>query len=232
VNPERGRCIVLVPHRENIESACEESLRGLEALGYRVRRSNASAAIDRTRSELATQALAEGYEELLWVDSDIAFDAAAVDRLRSHGQPLIGGLFAKRGIASFGCHFLPSTTEITLGEGGEPIEVRYIGTAFLLTHRRVYEDIATKFALPICNDVEGGAPAVPYFLPLVVRDAERGYLYLSEAWSFCERARQAGHKVMVDTAIRLFHYGRYAYSWEDVGAPRQRVATAKARFKP
>jgi hypothetical protein len=227
---DRSRCIVLVQQRDGVDPACEESLHGLEALGYRVRRSNSSAAIDRTRSEMATQALAEGHEELLWVDPDIAFDPAAVDRLRSHDLPLVGGLFAKRGVPHFGCRFLPGTEELTLGEGGGPAEVRYLGTGFLLTHRRVYEDVARAFDLPTCNTIE--TPTVPYFLPMVVRDAEIGFWYLSEAWSFCERARQAGHKVMLDTAIRLWHYGRYPYGWEDVGEPRQRVTSVKARFSP
>lgn len=225
---DRTRCIVLVPHRESIDAECEESLRGLEALGYPVRRSNASAAIDRTRSEMATKALADGYEELLWVDSDISFEPSAVDRLRSHGLPLVGGLFAKRGVTQFGCRFLPETVELTLGEGGGPAEVRYLGTAFLLAHRSVYEDIARAFSMPVCNAAE--TPAVPFFLPMVIKDAELGFWYLSEAWSFCERARQCGHKVMLDTAIRLWHHGRYAYGWEDVGAPRKRVPTVKARF--
>jgi hypothetical protein len=226
---DRSRCIILVPHRDAIDAACERSLRGLEALGYTVRRSDASAAIDRTRCEMATRALADGYEELLWVDSDISFEPEAVDRIRSHGLPFIGGLFAKRGVASFGCRFLPDMGEITLGDGGGPVEVRYIGTAFLLAHRRVYEDIARVFDLPTCNTASEN-PCVPFFLPMVIRDPDVGFWYLSEAWSFCERARQAGHKVMIDSAIRLWHYGRYGYGWEDVGAPRQRMTTVRARF--
>jgi hypothetical protein len=228
---ERDRVVVLVPYRDHIEAACEESLRALEARGYAVRRSGASAAIDRTRCELATRALADGYDELLWIDSDIAFEADAVERLRAHGLPLVGGLFAKRGVEGFGCRFLPGTTELTLGEGGGPAEVRYLGTAFLLTHRRVYEDIARTFDLPACN-AHFGTPAVPYFLPMVIRDREIGFWYLSEAWSFCERARQAGHSVVVDTSIRLWHLGRYGYGWEDVGAPLQRTASAKITFTP
>src|SRR5580698_3239645 len=225
---DRSRCIVLVPHRDGIDSACETGLRALEALGYPVRRSDASAAIDRTRSEMATRALSDGYEELLWIDSDIGFEPEAVDRLRSHALPIVGGLFARRGVVQFGCRFLPNTGELTLGEGGGRAEVRYVGTAFLLTHRRVYEDVARHFSLPVCNATTD-APAAPYFLPMVIRDAEMGFWYLSEAWSFCERARQAGHKVMVDTSIRLWHFGRYGYGWEDVGAPMGRTPSAKLR---
>jgi hypothetical protein len=165
------------------------------------------------------------------VDSDISFEPEAVDRLRSHGSPLVGGLFARRTSVHFGCRFLPDTPELTLGEGGGLAEVRYLGTAFLLTHRRVYEDVARVFDLPLCNTTSD-APALPFFLPMVIRDPDLGFWYLSEAWSFCERARQAGHKVMVDTSIRLWHHGRYAYGWEDVGAPRQRVPSVKARFVP
>jgi hypothetical protein len=75
------------------------------------------------------------------------------------------------------------------------------------------------------------APAVPYFLPMVIRDPQMGAWYLSEAWSFCERARQAGHKVMAETSIRLWHHGSYGYGWEDIAAPRPRMATVKVRFK-
>jgi hypothetical protein len=229
LDASRSRCLILVPYRDHIDPPCEEGLRGLEALGYPVRRCDASAAIDRARSELATQALSEGYEEILWIDSDVGFAPEAVDRLRSHGLPLVGGLYAKRGKREFGCRFLPDTGEITLGQGGGPFEVRYIGTAFLLTHRRVYEDVARTFALPVCN-AKFNVPTVPYFLPMVLRDPALDHWYLSEDWSFCERARQAGHKVMVDSGIRLWHFGRYGYGWEDVAVAIQRTPTAKVRF--
>jgi hypothetical protein len=225
---DRARCLVIVPYRDHIEPSCEEGLRGLEARGYPVRRVDASAAIDRARCELATQALGEGFEELMWIDSDITFEPDAVDRLRSHRLPLVAGLFAKRGVRQFGCSFLDETEEIVLGEGGGPTKVRYIGTAFLLTHRRVYEDVARAFDLPVCN--ARVVPAVPYFLPMVVRQDDGGFWYLSEAWSFCERARQAGYDVMVDTAIRLLHLGRYGYGWEDVGAPITRTKSATLRL--
>jgi hypothetical protein len=118
---------------------------------------------------------------------------------------------------------------VTLGEGGGPVEVRYVGTGFVLTHRRVFEDVAREFDLPVCN-ARFGVPTVPYFLPMVLREESGGFWYLSEAWSFCERARQAGHKVMVDTSIRLFHLGRYGYGWEDVGAPVTRTRSATMAF--
>lgn len=225
-----AKCFVVVPYRDQIDPACEDALRALEARGYRVRRSDASAAIDRARSELATAALFEGADEIFWIDSDIGFDPDAVDRVRAHGLPVVGGLFVKRGKREFGCRFLPGTKQLVLGEGGGLLEVRYVGTGFLHTRRSVYEDVARKFDLPVCN-AKFNVPTVPYFLPMVLNDPEHGFWYLSEAWSFCERARQAGHKVMVDTTVRLWHLGRYGYTWEDFGAPVQRATTARIKFE-
>lgn len=225
-------CIVLVPFLDHIEPECEQALRALEGRGYRVRRWNANAAIDRSRSELATTALFEGFDELFWIDADMGFDPAAVDRIRSHQLPMVGGLYVMRGKRSFACRFTAGTKELTLGEKGGLLEVQYVGTGFLHTRRAVFEDVARKFSLPVCN-AKYGSPTVPYFLPMVFRE-EAGsgeFVYLTEDYSFCERARQAGHKVMIDTSIRLWHLGRYAYSWEDFGAPVQRATNARIEFE-
>jgi hypothetical protein len=74
-------------------------------------------------------------------------------------------------------------------------------------------------------------PVVPYFQPLVFEDPEVGWRYMSEDYSFCWRAREAGHKVMLDTSIRLWHVGSYTYGWEDVISPIQRVASATLALK-
>jgi hypothetical protein len=224
-------CLVVVPYRDHIEPACEEALRGLEARGYTVRRSVGSAAVDLKQSHLATEALAGPFDEILWVASDTSFHPDAVERLRSHGLPLVGGLSVEPVKGEFACAFLRDTPALTLGEGGSVTEVRHVGTAFLLTHRRVFEDIGRKFDLPACNRT-WPTPVVPYFQPLVWSDPELGYQYLGEGYSFCERARQAGHKVMVDTSIRLWRVGPRSYGWEDVLAPIRRVTAATLQVKP
>jgi hypothetical protein len=223
----RERCLLVVPYVDRIDG--EAALRQLEAAGYAVRRCDSHANIDLRRSELATRALAEGFDEILWIDSDMTFEPAAVDQLRAHGLPLVGAVYAKRGGAALTCTFLEGTDQVTLGEGGGLLEVRHAATGFLLTHRRVYEDIAAKFDLPVCN-AGSKSPVVPYFLPMVIRDPQMGPWYMSEDWSFCERARQAGHRVMVDTSLRVWHVGRYAYGWEDVGAGVKRSRTVDVRL--
>jgi hypothetical protein len=227
---DRSRCVVIVPFHQYIEPACERALRGLEALGYRVERSGGGAGIDRVRSELATRALGEGCEEIVWIDADMSFDPGAVDALRAHGLPLVGGLYARRGPRGFTCLFPSGTTEIAMGGAGGLMEARYLATGFLLTHRRVYEDVARTAGLRVCNE-SLGQPSVPYFLPIVHDDPGQGMRYLSEDWSFCERATAAGYTPMIDTSIRLWHLGSYGYGWEDVAAPLARMPGVKLTMK-
>lgn len=229
----RRGAVVLVPYLTHIEAACERGLRGLEQRGYEVRRFPATAAIDRTRSEMATTALADGFDELLWIDSDIAFDAADVDKLRAHHLPLVGGLYAKKGPQSFAAYLEPGTDVLKLGAVGGLAPVRYLGLGFLLTHRRVYDDVQARYSLPYAN-ARFGAAVVPYFLPLVIQDPEQAdaYWYLGEDYAFCERARKVGYQVMVDTTIRLGHVGAYVYGWEDAVQARPRVASVTVNLKP
>ena len=226
------RCIVLVPYTTHIEPSCERGLRELERTGLEVRRYPASAAVDRTRCEAATAALRDGFDELMWIDSDISFQAADVERLRAHDLPVVAGVYPKKGQQALAVHPLPETRELRLGEGGGLTPVRYIGAGFLMTQRRVYEDVQRTFSLPVCN-AQFGVPAVPYFLPMVIADASvsGGYWYLGEDYAFCERARQAGYDVVADTTVRLGHVGRYIYGWEDAGQVVPRVTGVKFELR-
>ncbi len=87
---ENSRCAILVPAGHSIEPHCALTLGQLEAQGYPVRRLYGFSQVDVARNRLATDALAEGFEELMWIDSDIAFEPQSVDRLRAHGLPFFG----------------------------------------------------------------------------------------------------------------------------------------------
>src|SRR5437588_6935831 len=113
-----SRCVVLVPVGSYVEPACARGLAQLEARGYEVRRVSGYAAIDQGRSQLATDALADGFEEIMWIDSDIGFTADSVDLLRGHGLPLVCGIYPKKGQRALACHLLPETERVVFGEGG------------------------------------------------------------------------------------------------------------------
>jgi hypothetical protein len=203
--PDSRRCVVLVPVASAIEPACEAGLRALEARGYPVRRVYGYAAIDQARNQMATDALAAGFPELIWVDADVAFDPDAVERLRKHGLPVCCGLYPKKGRRAFACDFTPATPVVPFGDGGGLIEVGHAGFGFMHTRREVYEKIQAVERLPVCNE-QFGERMVPFFQPMVVASAG-GHRYLAEDYAFCERARRAGFSVIADTSIRLWHWG-------------------------
>lgn len=217
----RSHCAVLVPVAGNIFPDCERSLNVLEQRGYTVRRLYGQV-IDFARSKMASEALRDGFDELMWIDSDVGFDPDDVDRLRAHHLPMVCGIYPKKGERALSCNLRPGTDRLTFGDEGGLVEIEYAATGFLLTHRRVYEDIRRDQSLPTCNE-RFGSPLVPYFLPMV-HQHPAGAWYLGEDFAFCERARQSGHKIFADTTIRLQHIGTYRYSWEDAGGQMPRFA--------
>lgn len=212
-------CVVLVPVARHVEPACEDALRELERRGHPVRRVYGYSQIDVARSQMATDALADGFAELMWVDADVSFHPDDVGRLRAHGRPLVAGVYAKKGRAELACAFPPGTARVALGEGAGVVELLYAGFGFVHTRRAAYEAVRAHAGLPECN-ARFGRPLVPYFAPLAVADGA-GWWYLGEDYAFCERARRAGVPVLADAAVRLGHVGPYPYTWEDAGRPKE-----------
>src|SRR4051812_2667443 len=128
------RAIAIVPYATHVEPACDRGLRALEAAGIEVRRIR-SGAIDRARCDAAHAALADGADTIVWIDSDIVFEADAALRLLAHDLPIVGGVYAKKGVRDLALHALPGTTELVLGAEGYLVDVRYVGLGFLATQR-------------------------------------------------------------------------------------------------
>lgn len=224
---DRSKCVVLVPVAGAIDLQCESALRCLEALSYPVWRVPGYSQIDVGRNRLASDALAAGFEETLWIDSDIFFRAEDVERLRMHRLPIVCGIYPKKATRELACHVMPNAKEVVFGEKGGLVEMLYVGAGFLLIRKQVYLDIQQKLMLPLC-DQRFGAPITPYFQPLVKVDGA-GHWYLGEDYAFCERARQCGYSILADTSIRLGHVGNYPYSWEDAGEEPRRFGSYRFR---
>jgi hypothetical protein len=125
-----AKCVILVPAAFHIERDCERALMALEARGYVVRRVGGYAAIDQGRSQMATDALAEGFDELMWIDADVAFDLADVDRLRSNNLPFVCGIYPKKGQRALACNLLPETRG-SFKTGCEVVAVSEISRIFV-----------------------------------------------------------------------------------------------------
>jgi len=212
----RRKRIILVLAGGQIEPECETSLKELERAGNLVHRVKGDTDLTRGRSQMATDALAEGFEELIWIDSDIQFSPESVDRLSSHNLPYVGGLYPikEQGRRRWPCKPLPGDNELVFGEEGGLKQLTYLTTGFLLTHREVYLSVQEKFALPRCASVSRHG-LVPYFQQMVIpSDDGNEFYYLSSGFSFCERVRQCGYPIMADTTIRLGHIGKRFWTWD------------------
>jgi hypothetical protein len=222
------KCVVLVPVANRIEPDCDAALRELERRGYDVWRVPGFAAIDQARNQLATDALAAGFDETMWIDSDIKFHPDDVTKLRAHELPISCAIYPKKGVRELAVHVLPGTEMVVFGQDGGLLEIKYAGTGFLLIRRAAYLAIKEKLSLPECNR-RFGRPMIPFFMPLIVPD-ELSPWYLAEDFAFCERARQAGLKVMADSSIRLGHIGTHAFTWEDAGDSPKRFQSYRYRL--
>jgi hypothetical protein len=222
------RCAILVPVAERIEPACEAALRELERRGYRVWRVWGYRQIDLGRCQMASDALAAGYDETFWIDADTGFHPDAVERLRRHQLPIVCGIYPKKSKRELAIHVLPGTRELVFGEKGGLVEILYAATGFLLVRREVYETMRHRLDLPVCQ-ADTGRTLVPYYAPLIRPDGD-GWWYLADDFAFCHRARQCGYRIMADTSIRLWHLGSRAFSWEEAGCPTRRYSTYHFRL--
>lgn len=162
-------CVVLVPAFTPPAPRCEEALRELERRGYPVRRVRGFSAVDQGRNQMASDALHEGFAETMWIDPDIVFEAAAVEKLRSHHLPIVAGLYPQPGVRALACHLLPQTRTLVFGAGGGLVEIRYAGAGFLYVRREAYERIREHHRLPLCN-TRFGRGVWPFFMPLVIEE--------------------------------------------------------------
>ena len=224
----RLHCVILVPFLGYIHQECDAALKELERRGYTVRRVGGYSAIDQGRNQMATDALADGFEETLWIDSDISFNPDDIEKLRAHPYPIVIGIYPQKGRRALASHIIPGTPTMTFGQKGGLVEMLYGGTGFMLIRRQAYLTMQERLCLPLCNDRFGQA-MIPFFQPLI-RRIEDGYWYLAEDYAFCQRARACGFSIVADTTIRLSHIGTYKYSWEDAGMDRPRFGTFTLNF--
>jgi len=213
------KCVILVPVGTAIDQECDAALRTLERRNYVVRRRHGFSAIDQARSTMATEALDDGFRELMWIDADSRFNPDDVDQLRALDLPVVGGVYPKRGARALTLEPLPGVKELLFGVEGSVQEVLFCGCGFLYTRAEVYRDIIEKLDLPASNQ-RYKRSVYPFFLPMVVPDPEfaaDAHLYLCEDYAFEERARQSGHHIHVDTRLRIGHVGTYGYTWEEAG---------------
>ena len=179
------------------------------------------ALIGRSRSHILTQFVRnKGMPPyFIFLDSDIVFEPEDLHRIAQDlksGYDIIGGDYAvKSGIQSANYAY-----DGEYESDGKIHEIQFLSTGFMGIALRAAKDIAKKLKLPLLHEGTGHE-GYPYFesgYRHVVPETkeEKGEIYISEDWDFCEKCRKAGYKVYLDTSVRLGHKGVQIMTMQDV----------------
>lgn len=178
------------------------------------------ALIDRSRGRVATDFLLNSKDDyLLFLDDDILFDPLDIRQLlfaaHKNDLDIAGAAYPTKSEtnSSFTFRALTNEEDIPFGKAGGICEVRMQATGCMAIHRRVFEKMAEKSVVHLCHTQ--GIKFFPFFTPME-KEIDGEWMYLSEDWAFCERARDLGFKVWLDTTIRLGHIGPKVYDWDDM----------------
>jgi len=147
---------------------------------------------------------------LMFIDSDIGWEAWHLLVLLNRDVDVIGGLYPMKSMPVKWC--------VNGFEGAETgpdhlQEVTKTGTGFLLIKREVFEKLNAHPAVrPFVNDIGLPTELNPYmktYFDTAVREGR----YYSEDWTFCENWRDLGGKVWVDKRVLLKHTGTYVFDY-------------------
>lgn len=140
---------------------------------------------------------------LVFVDSDVSWQAGALVRLVDHPVDFVAGLYPqRRDPLDFCCQWDASKREIELSEDGL-IEVHGVPAGFMRLSRAMLERMVAQYA-----DTQFYCKAAPNETAYDLFGAYRiGRTKFGEDYAFCRRWRDIGGQVWVDPEIRMGHCG-------------------------
>lgn len=187
--------------------------------------------IHKTRNMIVHSFLKSKDEYLLFIDSDLAFDAEQVLRMITTKKKLVCGIYPKKNISweavyesvknGAPAHLLPSLASQYLflpTPDSEPnkkglIEVERAATGMMLIHRSVFETLADKvgsFKLEAAqqNVSEENDDIKEFFF--TCPDPQTG-IFLHEDFNFCRIWKETGGKIYAAPWVKLLHIGTHNF---------------------
>ena len=132
------------------------------------------------------------YDYTLWIDRDQIFEPAHFEMLVEADKDIVGAAIKTLPVMQYACgtwvNGVPKRYDFFKHED-RLIEVDFTGFGFILIKKGVFEKIG-----------------FPFFEPVLAKDKpEIKGGYLSEDYSFCAHAKDAGFKIFVDSKCRVKH---------------------------
>jgi hypothetical protein len=157
--------------------------------------------VQRARNDLVRLALEERYDDLIFMDSDQAWEPEWIFRLLSYKEPVVGGTVVKKSDRVMFNVKAPKSG-LKLSENGL-MEVESIGTGFLRIQREALEAV-WNISEEYVN--EGKKCRMVFDVKLI--DGE----LVSEDNVFCAKWRGLGNQVWIDPTMTCAHIGPKKYT--------------------
>jgi len=168
--------------------------------------------VSRARNLLVRDFLKSDCTDLLFIDSDINFDADDAMRLLcwslDPNKGIVAGVPRTRAVDKVYIATLDHDAEdnsLTMNGHGL-VRAQRVATAFMLVQRSVFENLVGAHPEWVYHD-----PKLNVMLSAVFDFKVAPEGYIGEDFLFCDRAREAGFEVWVDPSIKLGHMGVQEY---------------------
>lgn len=196
------KTLIAIPCMDMVHTIFMKSVMGMDRVGQTKFAFSCSSLIYDARNGLAKQAIEEGFDRVLWLDSDMDFEPDLLKQLSAdmdEGRELVSGLYFKRK-APVKPVIYESLGYYKDEDGGDAVTPVAIA----------YEDYPEDSVFPIAGCGFGGC-LVSVDLIKRVKD-EFGLpfspiLGFGEDLSFCLRATKLGVEMFCDSRVKLGHVG-------------------------
>lgn len=152
------------------------------------------------------------YTDLVMIDDDLWWEEDALLRLLSHDVDVVAGAYPKRQEKlEFPIKCLPNATA---PDGNGLLEVDKVPTGFFRISRACIEKMVAHYGEKLAyreNILPQGKAWALFWFDLVYSMECGMNELMGEDFTFCQRWRDIGGSVYVDTLLRFKHYGEKAF---------------------
>lgn len=156
-----------------------------------------------SRNLLSLYAIENGFDNVLWLDSDMLFPPHTLMKLQSYNMDMVTGLYVKR----------HEPVEPVLYEKIEEPERGQDGK--LIANIAAYTDYPRDKFFPVAGCGFGCVLTSTKLLKHVWDEfgpAFTPYPWASEDISFCHRVNQLGYQIYCDSSVSCGHIGQFVYT--------------------
>jgi hypothetical protein len=164
--------------------------------------------VSRARNLIAYDFLESDCTDLMFIDSDINFDANDIFRLMAWNSDPVKGIVAgipvarKKGKVYISTLDVDADNQVQMNPMGL-VRAKRVATAFMIIRRDVFETLRDNH--PEWQYMDERMQDKPSYSFFDFKSTPEGYV--GEDYLFCDRAREHGYEVWIDPTIKLGHVG-------------------------